>query len=76
MGHCHRRRKHCDVVVVPVCRRRRRRRVFGATVAKINQSQRVGSVSGLINPVIQVPINLGDATAIRGGRGNSVTNVL
>ncbi len=69
-------RKHCNVIVVPI-RRRRRRRGTGATVASINQSQRVGGgVSGLINPVVQIPINLGDATAIRGGRGNSVTNLL
>lgn len=70
------RHKHCDVILVPIGRRRRRRRGVGATVARINQSQRVGGVSGLINPVIQIPINLGDATAIRGGRGNSVTNLL
>jgi hypothetical protein len=71
MGH----RRHCDVVVVPIRHRRRRRR-GGATAAVIRQTQRVGGVSGLINPVIQIPINLGDATAIRGGRGNSVTNLL
>lgn len=69
-------RRKCDIVIVPIRRRRIRRRIGGATVASINQRQRVGGVSGLINPVIQVPINLGDATAIRGGRGNSVTNLL
>jgi len=68
-------RKHCDFVCFPV-RRRRRRRLARATVAKINQTNRVGSMSGLINIPIQIPINLGDATAIQGGRGNSVTNVL
>lgn len=69
------RHRHCDVVVVPV-RRRRRRRVTGTTAARINQSQHVGTMSGLLNIPVQVPINLGDATAIRGGRGNAVTNLL
>lgn len=71
---CHRRKKPL-IVCVPV-RRRRRRRAGGGAIASINQSQRVGSVSGLINPVIQIPINLGDATAISNSRGNSVTNLL
>lgn len=68
-------RRHCDVICFPVRRRRRRRR-RNLTVARINQSQRVGAMSGLLNIPIQIPINLGDATAIQGGRGNSVTNLL
>lgn len=71
MGH----HRHCDLICFPVRRRRRRRRT-GATIARINQSQRVGTMSGLVNVPVQVPINLGDATAIRGGRGNAVTNLL
>jgi len=67
-------RKKPVVVCVPVARRRRRRAVVGG--ARIEQRQRVGSVSGLINPVIQIPINLGDANAISNSRGNSITNLL
>lgn len=70
---CHRRRKPL-IVCVPVARRRRR--VGGGAIARINQSQRTGSVSGLVNPVVQIPVNLGDATAISRSRGNSVTNLL
>lgn len=71
MGH-----KHCDLICFPVRRRRRRRRRAGATIARINQSQRVGSMSGLLNIPVQVPINLGDATAISNSRNNSVTNLI
>ena len=71
---CKRRRKPV-IVCVPVSRRRRRR-LAGGAIARIDQRQRVGSVSGLINPVVQIPINLGDANAISNSRGNSVTNLL
>lgn len=66
------RRKKPVIVCVPVARRRRR--AIGG--ARIEQRQRVGSVSGLINPVVQIPINLGDANAISNSRGNSITNLL
>lgn len=68
------RRKKPIIVCVPISRRRRR--VSGGGVARIDQRQRVGSVSGLINPVVQIPINLGDANAISNSRGNSITNLL
>ncbi len=67
------RKKRPIIVCVPT---RRRRRAGSGAIARINQSQRTGAVSGLINPVIQIPVNLGDATAISNSRGNSVTNLL
>lgn len=73
---CHRRRKKKTLIIcVPVSRRRRRRRGGGA-IASINQSQRVGTMSGLLNIPVQIPINLGDATAISNSRNNSVTNLI
>lgn len=80
MGCFHRRKRrhhHHKVICIPFHVRRRHRRRFDGATAKIKQSQHVGGgVSGLLNPIIQVPINLGDATAIGSGNGNSVTNIL
>lgn len=67
-AHC-----HCH------CRRRRRRRrilVSRRTSAIVNNAPRMGASSGLINIPIQIPINLGDATALNRSNGNSQTNVL
>ncbi len=67
------------IIVVPyVVHRRKRRRIRRAgNAANINQSASVnGPVSGLINIIIQVPINAGDATALNNSDQNSVTNVV
>jgi len=76
-----RKKKHrCSkVIVVPyvVYRRRRRRLRRASTTADINQSASVnGPVSGLINIIIQIPINAGDATALNDSDNNSVTNLI
>lgn len=65
------------IIVVPYIPHRRRKRRIRRTEAKINQSASVnGPVSGLINIIIQVPINAGDATALNNSDHNSVTNVV
>lgn len=71
----HRRRKPI-VVCVPVHRRHRRRVHQGGAISRINQSQRVGAMSGLVNIPVQIPINLGDSTAMSNSNGNSVTNLI
>lgn len=71
---------HCRrIIIVPFVafRRRRRRKIKRGASAKINQSASVnGPVSGLINIIVQVPVNLGDATALNDSDNNSVTNVV
>lgn len=70
--HCRSRKK----VVYVVAHRRRRRRSFSAR-ASVNNAPRTGAQSaGLLNLNLQVPINLGDAQAFSGGRGNSTSNLL
>lgn len=76
MGFCHHKRRRRPVVVCVPIRRRRHHRRTGGAAAIINQRQRVGSMSGLLNIPIQIPINLGDATAINNSRNNAVTNIL
>lgn len=68
---CHRKKK----IIVVVKRRRRRR--FCSARASIDNGPKTGAQSaGLINLNVQVPINLGDATAFCGSKGNSVSNLL
>lgn len=62
-------------------RRRRRRRRFrfaraGARAAVNNGATVDGPVSGLINIIIQVPVNTGDATSFDKSHENSLSNVL
>lgn|GEM_PF-4005674 len=66
------------IIVLPyVTYRRKRRRIRRSASAKIDQSTSVnGPVSGLINIIIQIPINAGDATALNDSDQNSVTNVV
>ena len=72
---------HCGcskIIVVPyIAHRRKRRRIRRASTARIDQSASVnGPVSGLINIIIQVPINAGDATSLNDSDQNTVTNVV
>lgn len=78
-----RKHHHCrcccpKIIVVPFVPRRRKRRIRrSGAAADINQSTSVnGAMSGLINIVIQVPINAGDATALNKSDNNAVTNVV
>ncbi|WP_147635457.1 hypothetical protein [Risungbinella massiliensis] len=58
--------------------RRRRRRALRlrskGTTAAVNNSATVGSVSGLINIIVQVPVNLGDANAFDRIDGSATAN--
>ncbi|MGA8943651.1 MAG: hypothetical protein WB502_13210 [Thermoactinomyces sp.] len=68
---------HCKKKIVCVVTRRRRRRRSCSARARINNGPTTGAQSaGLVNLNVQVPINLGDATAVCGGRGNSISNLL
>lgn len=69
--HCYRKR----------LRRRRRRRRYhftrAGTHAAVNNGASVdGPVSGLINIIIQVPVNTGDATTFDKSHENSLSNVV
>ncbi|TCS93153.1 hypothetical protein [Hazenella coriacea] len=55
---------------------RRVRRLSVGAEAIVNNAPRMGANSGLINIPIQIPINLGDATANNRSHGNSTTNTL
>jgi hypothetical protein len=45
--------------------------------AHVNNEARVdGPVSGLINIIVQVPVNTGDATSLNDSNQNSLSNVL
>ncbi len=69
---CHSKKK----IVCVVARRRRRRRSCSAR-AKVDNGPKTGAQSaGLVNLNVQVPINLGDAQAFCGSKGNSVSNLL
>lgn len=61
-------------------RRRRsvriRRRVSGAKADLRNVARTGAQSAGLLNLNVQVPINLGDATAFNRSSGNSVSNLL
>lgn len=68
-----------QVIIVPYFprRRRKRRKQRVGTGAEIHQGASVnGAMSGLINIVIQVPINAGDATSLNESDNNAVTNLL
>ncbi|TCW37374.1 hypothetical protein EDC32_10325 [Laceyella sacchari] len=61
-------------------RRRRRRRKLSrpatSTSSNVNNSANIGAVSGLINIIVQVPVNTGDATTLNNSDQNSTTNAL
>jgi hypothetical protein len=42
----------------------------------VNNSANIGAVSGLINIIVQVPVNTGDATTLNNSNQNSTTNAL
>lgn len=44
--------------------------------ASIQNGAKIGATSGLINIIVQVPINLGDSTSMSKSNGNSSTNTL
>lgn len=75
-------RHHCScrpIIVIPYVPSRRRRKRRGSragTAAGIDQNTAVGAVSGLINIIIQIPVNAGDATALNKSDNNAVTNVV
>lgn len=70
----HKRRRHHHHHMRHIFRHLRRRSVGAEAI--VNNAPRMGANSGLINIPIQIPINLGDATANNRSHGNSTTNTL
>ncbi|TCS93151.1 hypothetical protein [Hazenella coriacea] len=44
--------------------------------ASIQNGARIGASSGLVNIIVQIPINLGDSTSLNKSNENSLTNTL
>lgn len=67
-------KKHCKV---RVCRHGRnfRRRCHEGT-ATVNQSFRTGSVTGLLNVLVPIFVNIGDATVFNRSNQNAFNNII
>ncbi|SHF40277.1 hypothetical protein SAMN05444392_12117 [Seinonella peptonophila] len=77
MGLC----RCCRRKIILRKKRRRRRRIVRAlkkgSSATVDNAARIdGPVSGLINIIVQVPVNLGDATSLNESDQNSLSNAL
>lgn len=69
-GFGRRRRRHCWCR----CRRHHDRRNATGAEAAVENTASVENVSGLINIIVQVPINLGDANAFNDISGSATAN--